>query len=193
MEQAGFWSRVGQWFKTSRRGDAPDVSLTRLPRGGLLGQEGPNPPADGLRTGLTFSRRRQREQAIEQLQEAYQQVAGLIESIVNHLQTQQERSGQVATALTRLAHTTTQVCEAAVAQSEQLGAIAAQLEAGNDRARRWEQTLFNLPKLAEGQREALTALRQELQAGQEADRRMIDTMEGLHGDVEGVKGGGVSA
>ncbi len=179
MEQAGFWSRVGQLFRSSRRGEPVGGALGGLSSDGLLEDERSNNSGDVGRIGLTFSRRRQREQALEKLQEAYQQVAGLIQSILAHLQAQDRRSEQIADALTRMAETTNRISEAASAQSEQLGAIAAQLENGNDRARRWEQTLFDLPKLAEGQREALSAIRQELQSSQEADRQMVETLGGF--------------
>lgn len=179
MEHAGFWSRVGQWFRSSGRGEGGAGGLPGLAPDGLLEGEATDAPGGDRRTVLSFSKRRQREEALAQLNEAYQQVAGLIESILTHLQAQDHRSAQVADALTQLAETTDRISEAAAAQSEQLGAIATQLETSNDRVRRWEQTLFELPKLAEGQREALGAIRQELQSSQEADRRMVETLEGF--------------
>lgn len=179
MEQAGFWSRVGQLFRSSRRGGPVGGALGGLSSDGLLDDERSHNSGDVGRIGLTFSKRRQREQALEKLQEAYQQVAGLIQSILAHLQAQDRRSEQMADALTRMAETTDRISEAASAQSERLGAIAAQLETGNDRARRWEQVLSDLPKLAEGQREALSAIHQELQSSQEADRQMVETLGGF--------------
>lgn len=178
MEQVGFWSRVGHWFRNAGRGEQAH-DLPGLSPDGLLGGDQPVGIGGDHRPALAFSRRRRREHAVEQLQQGYQQVVGLVQSIQQHHQAQDRRADQVITALTQLAQTTARISEAAASQSDKLGEIAAQLEAGNDRARRWEQPLMDIPKLANAQREALGAIGRELQAGQEADRRMIETLEGF--------------
>ena len=113
------------------------------------------------------------------MQQGYLQVVALIDSIHNHLETQDQRTREIAGALNRLAETTSRLPEVAEAQTEKLGTIASQLETGNDRARRWEQTLFDLPRLADAQREALTAIGRELETAQQADRQMAGTLDGL--------------
>ncbi|MFQ5491787.1 MAG: hypothetical protein ACE5GE_13795, partial [Phycisphaerae bacterium] len=108
-----------------------------------------------------------------------------VESIQTHLQAQDQRSEQIAKVLGTLAESTARLSEAAGSQSEQLGSIAGHLEVNNDRARRWEQTLFEIPKLADAQREALTAIGQELKTGHQADQRISDALQGFRQAVTG--------
>jgi chromosome segregation ATPase len=185
MEHASIWTRMGQWFKAAGRGGQ---KLPKVSSDGLLDDDeaflgGDNGEAGDTAVAAPLTRRRQREQALEKLQQGYEQVIGLVDSIHTHLQAQDERTRQIAEALTRLANTTGRIPDAAEAQSQQLATIASQLEASNDRARRWEKTLFDLPKLAEAQRETLSGIGQELQSARQSDDRMAGTLDGLRDAV----------
>ena len=186
MSQAGMFMRVGKWFRSVGRTGGDGRSLPPVDREGLL--RDPASATAGADQGSaslrTLSRRRQRELALERLEAGYLQVVGLIESIHAHLQTQDRRSQEIAGALGRLAETTQRLPEIADSQTQQLGAIASQLEAGNDRARRWEQTLFELPRLAEGQREALDAIGRQLDVGRQTEGQMVQTLDGLRSALD---------
>lgn len=170
MKQAGFWARVGHWFKSTGQGDWGQGRV-RLPRDDSTGipasEASPQQPNDdGAGTVLQpLSRRRQREQTLDTLQEGFAKLVGLIDEIYQHLGRQDRRAEQIAEALTELADTTARLPEAAQEQSKQLGTIAAQLEAGNDRSRRWESAVrdLELPRLAQAQRQALDAIGQKLE------------------------------
>ncbi|MHC4092341.1 MAG: hypothetical protein ACYSVY_19065 [Planctomycetota bacterium] len=180
MAQAGIWVRFGQWFKSVRRSGPGSEGLPPVTRDGLLQQGSARPVGGGDgRPAGPLSRRRQHEQALATLQHGYRQVAELIDSIHTHLKSQDRRTREIARALNRLAETTSRLPEAAEGQEEKLGAIAAQIEASNDRARRWEQTLLDLPKLADAQREALTVVGRQFDTIQESDRQMAATLDGL--------------
>lgn len=175
MEPSSWWSRAGTWIRNVGRGGNSDGVSTRdlLP-----------PDADGSRPPQERrSRRQQREAALEQLENGYQQVANLVQSIHGHLQAQDRRSAEISGALERLAETTQQISSVAEAQTQRLGDIASQLEAANDRARRWEQALMEYPRVAETQREALLSINRHLEASQAGDVRLAETMEGLRGAV----------
>jgi len=186
MSHVSLWTRMGQWFKWAGGERLNDDSLPGIPAEGLPGDNGPGTAGDNGETtesGGLLARRRPREQAIEKLQEGYEQVVGLMGSIQAHLARQDQRTDQMALALTRLAETTSRLPEAAEQQCQQLGTIAAQLEASNDRARRWEQTLSELPQLAEAQRETLCSIGRELEASRESDTRISETLGGLRDAV----------
>ena len=186
MKQAGFWTRVAHWFKNAGQGNRGPDGI-RLPPN----DSGPEPTSDASaepakdyaeRTALQpLSRRKQREQTLETLQEGFAKVVALIDEIHQYLGRQDCRTEQIAEALTQLAETTARVPEAAQAQSQQLGTIAAQLEAGNDRARRWEAAVggLELPRLAEAQRQALDAIGQKLESAKQTEGRMLETLNGL--------------
>ena len=187
MERVSVWTRMGHWLRSAGRGSSGD-DLPPVSSAGLLADDDSGSTrgeAEANQNGglAPLSRRRQREQSIQRLQEGYEQVVGLIGSIHSHLEKQDQRTRQIADALTQLAATTARLPAAAEAQSTQLATIAAQLEASNDRARRWEQTLFDLPKLAEAQREMLSSIGGELEAARQADVRMADTLGGLRDAV----------
>lgn len=185
MDQASIWTRVGHWFKAAGRGAAADDSLGELSPPKLLNEEEAAPQGDnGSGEMAPLSKRRQREAALEKLQEGYEQVVVLMGSIHTHLQAQDERTQQIADALTTLAETTGRLPEVAEGQSQQLATIATHLEVGNDRARRWEQTLFDLPKLAEAQRDTLESIGRELEAKRHSETRMAETLDGLGGAVQ---------
>ncbi|MCP4246111.1 MAG: hypothetical protein GY778_03595 [bacterium] len=183
MSQAGMFMRIGKWFRSVGRTGGDGRSLPPVDREGLLRDSVSAADGDDA-SSRTMSRRQQREMAIERLEAGYLQVVGLIESIHAHLQTQDRRNQEIAGALGRLAGSTQRLPEIADSQTQQLGAIAAQLEAGNDRVRRWEQTLFELPRLAEGQREALSAIGRQIDAGRQTEGQMVQTLDGLRSALD---------
>ena len=186
MKQAGFWARVGHWFKNTGQGDwgqgqvhLPQDDSTGIPASEASPQR---PNDDGAGTVFQpLSRRKQREQTLDTLQEGFAKLVGLIDEIYQHLGRQDRRAEQIAEALTELADTTARLPEAAQEQSKQLGTIAAQLEAGNDRSRRWETAVrdLDLPRLAQAQRQALDAIGQKLEGARETEGHMLEALHGL--------------
>ncbi len=190
MKQAGLLARVGHWFKNAGRGDW-DQQETPLPGGGtgeVLASDASGGSADyngDSKPLQPMSRRKQREQTLKTLQEGFARVVGLIDAIHEHLGRQDHRTEQIARALTELAETTGRLPAAAEEQSRQLGAIAAQLEAANDRARRWEAAIrdLNLAAMADAQHQALQAIGQKLDSSGESEGRMLETLDSLRGAV----------
>ncbi|HUU83770.1 MAG TPA: hypothetical protein VM243_09725 [Phycisphaerae bacterium] len=186
MKQAGLWTRIGHWVRNAGQGDWGQQAL-RLPPDDVAGPADHDPTAErpdsdnGAKLLQPLSRRRRREQTLETLQEGFAKLVALIDEIYQHLGRQDRRSEQIVEALTQLADTTARLPEAAQEQSRQLGTIAAQLEAGNDRARRWEAAIsdLDLPRLAEAQRQALDVIGCKLENAKQTEERMLQTLHSL--------------
>ena len=77
MDHVKFWSRVGHWFRHAGRGDGHPAGLGPLGDDALMGDADGSQTAAGqaTRSGLVFSsKKRQREEAIEKLQDGFLQV-----------------------------------------------------------------------------------------------------------------------
>ncbi|MCH7702182.1 MAG: hypothetical protein IID37_10885, partial [Planctomycetes bacterium] len=128
--------------------------------------------------------RRRREQAVERLEQGFQQVVGMVDAIRAHLDTQEGRTREIADSLGRLAETMVRMPETAAATSDSLAAIADQIQAANDRSDRWEDTLGRLPELADAQRETLENLSRQMSGSREHEERLAGTMDGFRRAVE---------
>ncbi len=177
-EHATIWSRLGTWLKNAGRGGSGLDNLPKLHADSMLndGLEVLDKAEGEARANLA-SPKRQREQAIEKLQEGYQQVTGLITSIKEHMEVQDKRSEQMVEALTQLAKDSVQSADNAHTHNENLSAIVTQLQASNDRARRLESSILEIPKLASVQNETLAAIQEDVRAGAEANGHMVQSLE----------------
>lgn len=182
MQTMNFFSRVGAWFKSGRAGKNDDVDLADVDDDGLLQ---PTPGSDDKSTvGTLLSRGQERTQSLQRLEDGYQRLSELVESIQQHLQNQDRRTRQIAEALATLADPITQLPENMRKQHEQLHAIAEQLEAANARSAMIESSITELPKIADAQRETLVTVRDEIAATRKTQDRVADCMDGFR-DVVG--------
>ena len=65
-----------------------------------------------------------------------------------------------------------------------LSGIAAQLQTGNDRARRWEEAFAKFPALAEAQRATLSTLGEQVAASRRADERIGGALQTVGGALD---------
>lgn len=178
MEKQRFWSRVGHWFKPGTTGGAPEGQPGQTGGDGFVNPATDPIVHDGSR-GLLHLRRSGQGQALHRLQDGYVKLTGLVDSIHNHLQTQDDRTRQMADALSQLAQTVGQLPEAAQAQHKQLAVVAEQLESSNARLARWESTISQIPSLGEAQRETLQALGEQIGLTRQTHEHIARSMDGF--------------
>lgn len=187
MAKQRFWSQMRQWFRTGEHAEAAAKVVREFDADGVLKSADPDgAPGDGYQatTIRPWFRRGVRAQTIRRLEDRYDQLTGLIDSIHNHLETQETRSGEMATALSELAASVSRLPESTQGQTRQLEAIATHLEAANARSDRWELVMDRFAEHAESQSEALRDLGEQINATRGTHERIADSLVGF-GDAMG--------
>ena len=192
MEKAGFWFRVGHWFKPSGRGRESRRTAAAEPFGdGSVDELGSAGPADfGLaREGTTSVAKLRRTRPgtyLERLEEEYARVVQLMGTIQEHLASQAERSDRMAQSLESLAESLAHTPEMAKRQLELLGSIGEQVAADAARAQRVEENLSQLPQIADAQRETMVSVGRQLDSARESSERVANTMKSVQEAVSGL-------
>lgn len=181
MSEQSVWNRVGGWIKTvGRKKDLDDLGPTGAD--GLLARDASSATDDATRPPAPLrpiSRRQRQEEALIKLQEGYERVAGLIDSIHNHLDAQAGRTAQLADAIQRLAGSLSDLPDTSRRQAETLSSIAGELQKSNTQFRDWSEILATLPRSADAQAEALNRIDQQLAAANQTDERIVDSFTSL--------------
>jgi len=189
MTREGLLIRMGRWFRGAGGGDAND--LPGVGRDGFLAGvetgEGEGEDATAEAPVPRLSRQQLREHALEKLQDGHLRVVGLIESLQQHMESQNDRGQAIADSLDQIAGSMTALSAAATRQSETLGGIAAHVQAGNDRAQRWEETFAESQALAEAQRATLSTLNEQMAAGRLADEKIGESLDTVRGALDSVE------
>lgn len=181
MPTTNLFSKVGAWFKAGATKRRYGAELANVDHNGLL-----KPPTDNddrNTAGTLLSRRQERTQSLQKLEDGYQRLSELVGSIQKHLDTQDERSRKIGEGLARLTDPITRLPESVDRQHEQLRAIVEQLETANARSGRIESSMAELPKIADAQRETLVAVRDEMDGARKTQERIADSMDGFRDAV----------
>lgn len=185
MEKTSFWSRVGGLLRRpgripGSRGDGRSADVS----GGVpmtdpdtFDSEGPVvvPSKRGLARREPAGR--------ERLEEGFARVVELVESIQQHFRLQDERAERMTESLDRITDSLAGVPEASKAQSESLGEIRAQLQAGAAGAKRLEDSLSELPRIADAQRETMVSIGRQFDVLRESGDRGKDSVDELRQSV----------
>jgi chromosome segregation ATPase len=168
MEQRKLWSRMKGWISSRSREDAVDGG------GSASGQAGQ--PGDGRADVTALSRRRRNEIAIERLQDGYDKVVELIDSIQKHQQQQEARAVEISSSLAQVAQALETIESTDERQGETLGRIADELRSANERAAEWGQAVSRLPPIVESQRESLEGLNRHMEALGQRDEHLTESL-----------------
>lgn len=183
MEKVRFWSRVGGWLKRSGRpiedggeggivepfGFAP--ATTGNPPGSAQTQasDEPSKPLSRFRLPRPGSN-------LQRLEEEYGRMVNLVDAIETHLGAQAKQSEKMARSLDRLAENLSHVPDASRKELELLSTISESAGSSAASAKRTEDGLLQLPRIADAQRESMVSLRQQLDVSQQTDERVAGAM-----------------
>lgn len=189
MEKKEFWSWVREWLRPRRRGsgdELPPVGDDGLLAGGPDGpgdneDDAPPAPERGL------SRWSRRDQVLQQLQEGYQRVTELIDSMQRHLAEQGQRTDQIAAALNDLARSLPTVGQQ---QVQTLEVISSHLAVTNSRTQQLAESIRELPGVTKAQTEALTGLSRQFELANETTVQMNHALQSLGQMVESLRKSG---
>ncbi len=167
---------MGEWVRRGNVRGSDDIGYSKVEDNLLKPQEDPE---DKAAANTILSRWQERSQSISRLEDGYQRLSGLIESIQKHLEAQDSRTQRIADGMENLAATIAKLPDSLKEQQAQLGAIVEQLETGNTRSGRLEAAIAEIPKLADAQRETFLAIRDEIDTGRQTQQRIAESMDGF--------------
>jgi septal ring factor EnvC (AmiA/AmiB activator) len=181
MQRTPFWTRVGSWFRPGIDPAPPGGNLNADP-----GDPSPEaferfePDADEsaatARGPLATMRRRPREEALGRLEEGFQRIAKLCDSLDVHFTLQEERTAQISDSLKQVAGDMSKLADSVGSQGQTLNAIAAQLETGNKRNDRLEELCGHFSKMTEAQRQSLAQVGQQIDAARQSDAQIVESL-----------------
>ncbi len=175
MQRASFWTRVGHWIRPSGAG-SPCASGDGMAESAEADLPEPaEAEASGRPTPLLV-RRRAREDAMARLEEGFEKVVNMCDSLNVHFTLQEERSAQIADSLGRVAADRSSLSRAVGGQSEALQAIVEHLDAGNHRAARLEELCGHFSKLTEAQRQSLAVVSQQVERSRRTDEEITESL-----------------
>ena len=187
MERTKFWSRVGHWFAGTGRATAsasadqagpapaPEAPPARssLPDPALITAEGGSGPISKLRASRSSS-------SLNRIEETYRELAQWMEKIERQLGAQTDHTGRITQLLDRLATGLANVPARTQQQAELLTAIREDASTQVACAKRVEESVSQLPQIADAQRETMVSIGRQLGLAREASDRMAATVAENH-------------
>lgn len=189
QDKEKFWIRVGHWFKPTSA-NQPDVDpIIESELTSTLGMESASTetivaesPSDIVGT-VSRSRLGRSLSAAERIEQEYNRVVGLVESIQDHLGQNSERSELMVRSLDRLADSLENLPESSRKQIEILESLHQEVAADAQRAVNMEQAISQLPQLADAQRETMVTISRRLEDSRETDEKLTSTLDSVEQSV----------
>lgn len=185
-QQQGFFARIGSWFKNgSSSSTAADDTLPLQAHADANGENGivehddaagsSIQPVDATRS--TFLRPwAKRDAAITNLQEGFNALTGLMTSVKDTLDRQNQRQDEMMQILSSLPEVLKSNSESSAAQTETLRAITEQIRHQSTQQARVGEVLEKLSETGGDSREMLEALRERVETINEHDKNIADSL-----------------
>ncbi len=181
IRKDSLWSRIGHWMDPFRRDETlPELAvhnsippiLTADPR-----TDDPDPAHEKGSNRLMPWRKR--DQILEQLQNGYDKVLDLAESIQDHLALHNQRSDQVAELLMVLSKGIEDVPKATRQHAHTLASLAKQMEVENRQNREIVSAISELPRTAEAQKQGMDAIAVQVRASAAVTQKLSDRLDSV--------------
>lgn len=184
-----FWKRVGGWFKTIRPEPYDDsmVSESNVSTFTEIEMDADDAvihSSSDLSAPSIKSRLSKSSAGLERIEQEYNRVVGLVESMQEHLGQNAERTEMMAKSIERLADNLEALPETSRRQLEVLESIREEAAADTQRAVNIEQSLSQLPQLADAQREVMVTISRRMEESKDTDEKLSETLSGVRQSVE---------
>ncbi len=197
MGKLGIWSRMAGRIRRGRRpadGDQDDgiamplsVDADGRPVAPPEGADSDDvAAADQITTAL--GRKARREHSLSKLQEGYDRVLELMDLMQKHMRVQEDRTEDMATALTKLSRSLADVPNVDQQQVQLLSTIAAQLETTTVRTQQLGDAIGELPRVVRQQTDTLSGIQRQLEMGAESDAHMSSALQSFGRGVDRLAG-----
>ncbi|HNQ23506.1 MAG TPA: hypothetical protein PKK06_10470 [Phycisphaerae bacterium] len=185
MGQQRLWSRIGRWFSGESKGGNGHHPGEVDAATGLIGCAAQEARDFGTVEAATPAalcpthRVPNRERLLERLEEGYERVSRLVESIQTHVQTQDQRSAEALRTLASLGQSLEHLPTATAAQNDSLAQITQLLETQAARSKRLDEHLAQWPRLADAQRETMASVGRQLDLNRQAGEQVAASLDRL--------------
>ncbi len=186
LAKTKFWSRVGHWISGSGRSEEREAMdqqagpLAPRSSGHVEVESGSAAPlaeqASAAVSRLKFTRSSPNP---DRLEEEHARVATLIDAMQRHLSSQAESSEALARWQDELVQSLSQVPETSRKHLELLTAISDAVSLNAAGAKRVEESLVQLPQLADAQRETMVSIAGQLDLSRQTTERVAGAIEGF--------------
>jgi DNA repair exonuclease SbcCD ATPase subunit len=177
QEKQSWWARLRETLSGQGEPDE-QVAEPALGQDGLLAEPAEQPESAGPQGG-PISRRLKKDQAVQTLQEGYDRLLVLIDSIQNHMDLQHTQAEQLVDAVRQIGARLQSLPDQVDRQVELMGSIASQLETTNVRTMQLADAIGELPKSVEAQAETLNSLNQQLGLANETTAQVANSLDQL--------------
>ncbi len=177
MERKKLWTKVGDWFKPASGSHGISVDDSQITDS--LDSDGKGNRTVSSPAGSSLFRRSRRNPQLDRLEAEYARVVDLMGSVQTHLSDQGVRGERMAGSLDSLAESLSYVPDASRAQLDALGAIKDQLATDGAGLRRLEESIAQLPQIADAQRETMVAIARDLEESRETTAKVVGTLDGF--------------
>lgn len=175
--KVSLWSRIGRLVNPFQQ-DETVPALARLDSSVIDATvDGEENGRDSAKAVPRLRPWRRRDELLERMQHGYDRVLGLVESIQEHLASQNAQGRQVRELLTELGRGLAEAPKATRQQAESMRAVAGQMEVANRHNQAIVGALADLPRAAAAQKLAMDAVAGQVQASSASTERLSDRLE----------------
>ncbi|HUW82881.1 MAG TPA: hypothetical protein VMZ31_08800 [Phycisphaerae bacterium] len=170
-----WWSRLtGSLHRGEQSQSAP---LPPVDEDGLLTAQ--DESADTQRPPGPITRWSRREQALHQLQDGYDKMVGLLDSVHRHMEVQQARTEQLVDAVRQLSAVSQDTPAHVRRLVDLMGSIGSQLETTNVRTMQLADAVGELPQSIQSQTDTLKSLNEQLGLSNETRVQVANSLSDL--------------
>jgi chromosome segregation ATPase len=168
-----FWKRVGSAFRASPdRGNGDGVVVAVEPAREDNGAAG-NGASSSVASLLPWVRR---NRSLQQLDERYQRVVELLDTMRDHFERQDQRAEELTAGVGRLGNTLEQLVVTQRTQSDCIASIATRTDEAVRHSSGLVTMLHEMPASLQAQAEAVRSVARQMEANREADAQLVSSL-----------------
>ncbi|MBN1765189.1 MAG: hypothetical protein JW860_08030 [Sedimentisphaerales bacterium] len=184
METVSIWKRVGGWLRRSQTSTS-GTEVMHLDAEGMLVTP-PDENEDENSNAALVSRTPKKEQPLAVMQEGFNRLVGVMESINESVVEQRRHSANIAESLVQVRDLIQVLPASSESQQQALGEMTEELKNQTLHSRQLVEIVKNLPELNQEQAERLGEIAAKLEASVETEARLSESFRQFDTSVQGM-------
>ncbi|MCG3128336.1 MAG: hypothetical protein CHACPFDD_03219 [Phycisphaerae bacterium] len=175
-----FWQRIGSMFRGSHGMNGGSMAIVA------------DPPKSGTEPARTsgFMRLTGREAGAAKLQDGYERLVALVDTMKAHFEKHDRRVEQLSGSLERIASMLEKLPESQRTTGECMNTIALHLDNANRASVELKETLAKVPPSIQAQADAIRSVSKQMERASESDVRLVGSLEKISQVVESLSAAG---